>query len=95
VLDSTTAAYYPAAFDEAGRAVLAEHFAELIEADDRDAAVLGLNAVSDGRHVVLPAQATGLAAQLEARGFQPVSVDMSEFRKAGGGPKCCTLELRP
>jgi hypothetical protein len=34
-----------------------------------DAEVLGLTAVSDGRHVVLPAQ-------------------------AGGGPKCCTLELR-
>ena len=56
--------------------------------------MLGLNAVSDGHHVVLPAEAAGLAAQLAARGFQPVPVDMSEFRKAGGGPKCCTLELR-
>jgi N-dimethylarginine dimethylaminohydrolase len=45
--------------------------------------------------VVLPAQAMALAAQLAARGFEPVPVDMSEFRKAGGGPKCCTLELRP
>jgi N-dimethylarginine dimethylaminohydrolase len=44
--------------------------------------------------VVLPAQATGFAAQLAARGFEPVPVDMSELRKAGGGPKCCTLELR-
>jgi N-dimethylarginine dimethylaminohydrolase len=56
--------------------------------------VLGLNAVSDGRHVVLPEQATGLAAQLAEKGFEPVPVDMSEFRKARGGPKCCTLELR-
>lgn len=40
-------------------------------------------------------QATGLAAQLAAAGFEPVPVDLSEFRKAGGGPKCCTLELRP
>ncbi|MGP7998106.1 MAG: dimethylargininase [Streptosporangiaceae bacterium] len=95
VLDSTTAAYYPAAFDAAGRAALAAHFTELIEASDQDAAVLGLNAVSDGRHVVLPAQAAALAADLAARGFEPVPVDMSEFRKAGGGPKCCTLELRP
>ncbi len=95
VLDAGTAAYYPAAFDAAGRAALAGQFAELIEASDEDAGVLGLNAVSDGRHVILPAQATGLAASLAARGFQPVPVDMSEFRKAGGGPKCCTLELRP
>jgi N-dimethylarginine dimethylaminohydrolase len=55
--------------------------------------VLGLNAVSDGRRVVLPAQATGLAAQVAAKGFEPVGVDMSELLKAGGGPKCCTLEF--
>ncbi len=94
VLDAGTAAYYPAAFDDAGRAALASQFGELIEAKDEDAEVLGLNAVSDGRHVVLPVQARGLAAQLAARGFEPIGVDMSELRKAGGGPKCCTLELR-
>jgi N-dimethylarginine dimethylaminohydrolase len=94
VLDDDTAMYYPAAFDDAGRAALAAQFAELIEAKDEDAEVLGLNAVSDGRHVVLPAQASGLAAQLRAHGFEPIGVDMSELLKAGGGPKCCTLELR-
>ena len=56
--------------------------------------MLGLNAVSDGRHVVLPVQARGLAAQLSERGFTPVGVDMSELLKGGGGAKCCTLELR-
>lgn len=94
VLGPGTAAYYPAAFDDAARAALASVFTELIEAKDEDAEVLGLNAVSDGRHVVLPAEAAGLARQLAARGFEPVTVEMSEFRKAGGGPKCCTLELR-
>jgi N-dimethylarginine dimethylaminohydrolase len=94
VLDGDTAAYYPAAFDDAGRAALTSHFAELIEAKDEDAEVLGLNAVSDGRHVVLPEQARGLAAQLAGAGFVPVTVDLSEFLKSGGGPKCCTLELR-
>ena len=95
VLGHGVAAYYPAAFDDAGRAALASEFGELIEAKDEDAEELGLNAVSDGYHVVLPAQAPGLASQIAARGFEPVPVDMSEFRKAGGGPKCCTLELRP
>jgi N-dimethylarginine dimethylaminohydrolase len=94
VLDATTAMYYPAAFDDAGRAALGSLFPELIEAKDEDAEVLGLNAVSDGCHVVLAAQATGLARQLSARGFTPVPVDMSELLKAGGGAKCCTLELR-
>jgi N-dimethylarginine dimethylaminohydrolase len=94
VLDPDTVAYYPAAFDDAGRAALASQFAELIEAKDEDAEALGLNAISDGRHVVLPVQACRLADQIAARGFEPVPVDMSEFSKAGGGPKCCTLELR-
>jgi N-dimethylarginine dimethylaminohydrolase len=95
VLDATTAMYYPAAFDDAGRAVLASVFPELIEAKDEDAEVLGLNAVSDGRRVVLAAAAAGLARSLTARGFEVVPVDMSELLKAGGGAKCCTLELRP
>jgi len=94
VLDADTAMYYPAAFDDAGRAAIAGQFTELIEAKDEDAEVLGLNAVSDGLHVVLPVQASGLAAQLRERGFEPVGVDMSELLKGGGGPKCCTLELR-
>ena len=94
VLDADTVMYYPAAFDDAGRAAIAEQFTELIEAKDEDAEVLGLNAVSDGRHVVVAEQATALARQLAARGFEPVPVDMSELSKAGGGAKCCTLELR-
>jgi N-dimethylarginine dimethylaminohydrolase len=94
VLDADTVAYYPAAFDDAGASALASHFPELIEVKDEDAEVLGLNAISDGRNVVLPEQATGLIAQLGAAGFAPVPVNLSELLKAGGGPKCCTLELR-
>jgi N-dimethylarginine dimethylaminohydrolase len=94
VLDEHTAAYYPAAFDEAGQAAIAAHFPELIEAKDEDAEALGLNAISDDRNVVMPAQARGLAEQITAAGFNVVPVDLSEFKKSGGGPKCCTLELR-
>jgi N-dimethylarginine dimethylaminohydrolase len=31
---------------------------------------------------------------VRARGLEPFPVDVSEFVKAGGGVKCCTLELR-
>ena len=49
---------------------------------------------ADGETVVLPVQATSLTAALQARGYSTIGVDVSELRKAGGGPKCCTLEVR-
>ena len=53
----------------------------------------GLNAVSDGLNVVLPAAATGFAEQLADAGFEPIGVDLSELFKGGGSVKCCTLEV--
>jgi N-dimethylarginine dimethylaminohydrolase len=94
VLDGRTVAYLPRAFSPGSQAVLGRLFPDAIQASAADAAVLGLNAVSDGRHVVLPAQATGLAKALRDRGYETIGVDLSELRKAGGGPKCCTLEVR-
>lgn len=94
VLDDQTVAYYPGAFSITSQATLALLFPDAVIADEADAAVLGLNAVSDGRHVVLTAAAPGLAGQLAERGFVPVPVDLSELLKGGGGVKCCTLELR-
>ena len=59
-----------------------------------DAAVLGLNAVSDGRHVVLPrAGHRPRRRSCASAATRPIAVDLSELRKAGGGLKCCTLEL--
>jgi N-dimethylarginine dimethylaminohydrolase len=93
-LDDETIAYHPPAFSPGSRRVLERLFPDAIRVGEADARVLGLNAVSDGRHVVLPGAATGLAAQLRERGFEPVPVDVSELLKAGGSVKCCTLELR-
>ncbi len=93
VLDGTVA-YLPEAFSPGSQAVLRRLYPDAVLADPVDAAVLGLNAVCDGGRVVLPIQATRLAAQLRARGYETIGVDLSELRKAGGGPKCCTLEVR-
>jgi arginine dihydrolase len=94
VLDSKTIAYYPAAFSPGSVSVLHRLFPDAIVASAVDADVFGLNAVSDGRNVVMSAQATGLARQFARRGFTPVPVDVTELMKAGGGAKCCTLEIR-
>jgi N-dimethylarginine dimethylaminohydrolase len=93
VLDDTTVAYYPPAFSQAAQAQLSELFPDAIEVARADADVLGLNAVSDGRNVVLPAAATGFAEQLRAKGFHPIGVDLTELLKGGGSVKCCTLEV--
>jgi N-dimethylarginine dimethylaminohydrolase len=95
VLDDTTIAFYPPAFTDQSRAKLLELFPDAIEAGSADAYALGLNAVSDGRNVVLPAAATGFAGQLADAGFRPVGVDLSELLKGGGSIKCCTLEVHP
>ncbi len=85
-------AYLPSAFSEHSRRTLRELFPDAVECTEEDALVLGLNAVSDGRHVVVPVQARTLARQLEERGYVPVPVDVSELLKAGGSVKCCTQE---
>jgi N-dimethylarginine dimethylaminohydrolase len=97
VLDDTAdeIMYHPGAFSPGSRAVLARLFPGALLATAEDAAVFGLNAVSDGRNVVLPREAAGLFGPLRDRGYEPVGVDMAEFHKAGGSVKCCTMELRP
>jgi N-dimethylarginine dimethylaminohydrolase len=94
ILDDDTIMYHPPAFSPDSRRLLEELYPDAITASTGDAAAFGLNAVSDGRHVVLPQAATGLIGQLRERGFEPIGVDLSELLKAGGSVKCCTLELR-
>ncbi|PXY32783.1 dimethylargininase [Prauserella muralis] len=87
-------AYYPQAFSPGSLRVLRRMFPDAVVAGTADAECFGLNGVSDGRNVILPLEATALADRLAARGYEPVLLDISELRKAGGGPKCCTLEIR-
>jgi N-dimethylarginine dimethylaminohydrolase len=95
VLDDHTIAFYPPAFSPAAQDRLRALFPDALVVASADAYVLGLNVVSDGRHVVLPSAATGFAAQLREAGFEPVGVDLSELLKGGGSVKCCTLEVFP
>jgi N-dimethylarginine dimethylaminohydrolase len=87
-------AYFPPAFAAASLAELERRWPDAIIVQEPDAAVLGCNAVSDGHNVVLPVEAVGLAERLAHEGYVPVPVALDELLAAGGGPKCCTLELR-
>jgi arginine dihydrolase len=94
VLDDSTIAYYPGAFSAAAQETLRRRYPAAILVAESDAAVLGLNAVSDGYNVVLTKHAGQYAEDLREHGFNPIGVDLSELLKAGGGAKCCTLEIR-
>lgn len=90
----TDIAYFPPAFSGEAREQLEALFPDALLVGEADAEVLGMNAVSDGEHVVLNPNATTYADQLRERGYEPVPVDTSELLFGGGGAKCCTLELR-
>lgn len=86
-------AYYPRAFSPHSRRTLHDLFPGAVQVSELDALVLGLNAVSDGLHVVLPTAAIELAATLRERGYVPVPIELGELLKSGGSVKCCTMEL--
>ncbi len=94
VLGDHDIAYFPGAFSEGSNAVLRRMFPDAITVSEAEAGTFSMNSVSDGRNVVVPAESVEFAAALRARGYEPVPVELSEFKKSGGGPKCCTLEIR-
>jgi len=94
VIDPETIAYLPSAFDESSLEILRGRYPDAIIATEEDAAILGLNSFSDGHNVVIAEKAVTFAKDLRERGYNPLGVDLSELLLAGGGVKCCTLELR-
>jgi N-dimethylarginine dimethylaminohydrolase len=92
-LDARTALYAPGALGDEGARAITALVADAIALTDEEAAAFCANSVVIGRTVVMPASTPRLERELRARGFEPVVVDVSEFLKAGGGPRCLTLAL--
>jgi N-dimethylarginine dimethylaminohydrolase len=88
--------YYPKAFDETARALIAARTPaeKRIEVSEEDAASFACNAVAVGRRVFMNHASPSLRARLRAAGFIPVVTPLSEFLKAGGAAKCLTLEIK-
>jgi N-dimethylarginine dimethylaminohydrolase len=94
-LDDRHITYYPEAFSPASQRVLAQLFPDAVIADRTDAEAFGLNLVSDGRHVLLNADATAMVEKVAAAGYVPITIDLGELKRGGGSVKCAVAELRP
>jgi N-dimethylarginine dimethylaminohydrolase len=93
ILDQETAAYVPSAFSAKAAEAIEDRFPRTIRITRADAEVLAANAISDGRHVICDARAEQFQHDLANHGFATIPLDASELRKAGGGLRCCVLEL--
>lgn len=87
--------YYPLAFDEPSRRLIAERVPEdrRIMVTDEDAFHFACNTVSIDNLVILNRATPGLARRLEQAGLEVLQVDVSEFLKSGGSTRCLTLRL--
>jgi N-dimethylarginine dimethylaminohydrolase len=94
IVDDDTVALYPKAFTEESVASVKQIVPRVIEATERDAMAYGLNAMSDGRAIVISSGALDLHEIYRAKGMDVHPTPISEFQKSGGGVKCLTLELR-
>lgn len=92
-ISDTLIAYNPAAFDEASQNLINQLGVDLIEITSDDAAAFAANLVPIGQTIIMAKSATTLPNQLRDRGFEVIELDMSEFRKSGGGVRCLTLDL--
>ena len=81
-------------WDSYGRKVIGDLVPERLYLDEDEALSFCANSVVVGQTVVMAACPPRVDNQLEASGFDVVVVvEVSEFLKAGGGPRCLTLAL--
>lgn len=87
--------YYPAAFDDAGRAEIERRVPaeKRIPVTDGEAAAFACNAINLDRDIALNRPAERLRVELEKAGFTVTGLDLSEFLKSGGSSKCLVLRL--
>lgn len=89
-LTDNLVALYPSAMTPDSVQRIKSRF-EVIEISEDEALRFACNSVVYKKMVAMPAGCPGLTAQLERRGFEVYSIEMSEFLKAGGSCKCLVL----
>ncbi|MEK6256380.1 MAG: arginine deiminase-related protein [Chloroflexota bacterium] len=92
-LGEDTIAYVPEAFEEESRKTVSGLASKTIEINSKEAQVMACNSKMVGDTVIVSTkQAPKFCSELRALGFDVIELELSEFRKAGAGAKCLTLE---
>lgn len=92
-LNESTLAIAPDALDQESCEILKALAPNVIEIGTDEANLLGINSMSVDNTVILSTkQAPKFSQSLRDNGFEVIELEMSEFRKSGGGVKCLTLE---
>lgn len=85
--------YYPQAFDSISLRTISGLGVERLEVTQEDAENFGCNFITLGNTIVMGKGTRKLKTDLMKRGFIVIELDMSEFKKAGGGVRCLTFKL--
>ena len=95
-LDDETAFYYPPAFSDSSQARLQKLIPDLHELSEGEASGYGANSFVTGSTIVTQSGNPSLKRKFKKLGRDVVEVDLSEFKKAGGGIHCLinTLEKK-
>jgi N-dimethylarginine dimethylaminohydrolase len=87
-LDKQTIFYYPEAFKPEGREALKKMVPNLIPLNERQMKNFCANSVVSGNTVIHQIESPLFSKQLKELGYKSVEVDLSEFKKSGGGTQC-------
>jgi N-dimethylarginine dimethylaminohydrolase len=89
-LNEQTVFYYPAAFSKASQNILKKEIPQLLELSREEAMGFCANSVVTDHHVVHQKGIRTFKEKLNKLGYTSVEVDLSEFKKSGGGTHCLT-----
>lgn len=85
--------FFPGAFDQDSLKKIIDQDAEKIIVTKEDAENFGCNFIVVGNTIVMNKGTKKLAGDLYEKGFKVLELDMSEFKKAGGGVRCLTFRI--
>lgn len=84
--------YYPGAFSDDSLQKLRTLDVEILELSEEDACAFGCNFITLGDNIIINKGTKSVVPLLKEKGFNVFELDMSEYRKSGGGVRCLTFK---